>query len=80
MRSNTKGYGGKSHLTDSQNSDTIASSGRELYHLQFLLQMASPKLLDTPSCVVFSSGENLHLTRTTYLTVNFTKLCVYFFT
>jgi hypothetical protein len=30
LRSNTKGYGGKTHYTDSQNSDTTASSGREL--------------------------------------------------
>jgi hypothetical protein len=26
-----------------QNSDTTAPSGRELYHLQFLLQAASPE-------------------------------------
>jgi len=37
-RSNTKGYGGKTHHTDSQNSDTTAPSSRELYHLQFSLQ------------------------------------------
>jgi hypothetical protein len=43
MKSNTKGYGGKTHYTDSQNSDTTASSGRELYHLQFSLQAASPE-------------------------------------
>jgi hypothetical protein len=43
LRSNTKGYGGKTHCTDSQNSDTIAPSGRKLYHLQFSLQGASPK-------------------------------------
>jgi hypothetical protein len=29
--------------TDSQNSDTTACSGRELYHLQFSLQAASPE-------------------------------------
>jgi hypothetical protein len=29
--------------TDSQNSDTTAPSGRELCHLQFLLQVASPE-------------------------------------
>jgi hypothetical protein len=40
---NTKGYGGKTHYTDSQNSDTTAPSGRELYHLQFSLQVASPE-------------------------------------
>jgi hypothetical protein len=43
LRSNTKAYGGKTHYTNSQNSDTIASSGRELYHLQFSLQAASPE-------------------------------------
>jgi hypothetical protein len=43
LRSNTKGYGGKTHVTDSQNSDTSGPSGSELYHLQFSLQAASPK-------------------------------------
>jgi hypothetical protein len=43
LRSNTKGYGGKTHKTDSQNSDTTAPSGRELYHLKFSLQAASPE-------------------------------------
>jgi hypothetical protein len=28
LRSNKKGYGGKTHKTDSQNSDTTAPSGR----------------------------------------------------
>jgi hypothetical protein len=42
LGSNTKVYGGKTHQTDSQNSDTTAPSGRELYHLQFSLQTASP--------------------------------------
>jgi hypothetical protein len=41
LRNNTKGYGGKSHKTDSQNSDITAPSGRELYHLQFSLHAAS---------------------------------------
>jgi hypothetical protein len=35
LRSNIKGYGGKTHLSDSQNSDTNAPSDRELYHFQF---------------------------------------------
>jgi hypothetical protein len=35
------GYGGKTHYIDSQNSDTTAPSGRELY--QFSLQVASPE-------------------------------------
>jgi hypothetical protein len=43
LRGSTKGYGGKSHYTDSQNSDTSAPSGRELYHLQLLLQAVSPE-------------------------------------
>jgi hypothetical protein len=43
LRSSTKGYGGKTHYTNSQNSDTTAPSGRELYHLQFSLQAASPE-------------------------------------
>jgi len=43
LRSNTKGHGGKTHWTDSQNSDTTAPSGWEMYHLQFLFQAASPE-------------------------------------
>jgi hypothetical protein len=43
LRSNTKDYGGKTYHTESQNSDTTAPSGRELYHLQFSLQAASPE-------------------------------------
>jgi hypothetical protein len=43
LRSNRKGYGGKTHYTDSQNSDTTTPSFRELYHLQFSLQEASPE-------------------------------------
>jgi hypothetical protein len=46
-------YGGNTHSTDSQNSDTTASSGRELYRLQFSLQAASPE----------TSGYNLVYTR-----------------
>jgi hypothetical protein len=30
LRSNTKGYGGKTHQNDTQNSNTTAPSGREL--------------------------------------------------
>jgi len=41
LRGNEKGYGDKTHYTDSQNSDTTAPSARELYHLQFSLQAAS---------------------------------------
>jgi hypothetical protein len=43
LRSNTKGYGDKTHYTDSQNIDKTALCGRELYHLQFSLQAASPE-------------------------------------
>jgi hypothetical protein len=43
LRSNTKGYGGKTLQTDSQNTDTTAPSGRELYHLQFSLQADNPE-------------------------------------
>jgi hypothetical protein len=38
-----EGYGGKTHWTDSKNSDTTAPSGRELCYLQFSLQAASPE-------------------------------------
>jgi hypothetical protein len=43
LRRSIKSYGGKTHHTDSQNSDTTAPSGRELYYLQFSLQAASPE-------------------------------------
>jgi hypothetical protein len=43
LRSNTKVSVGKTNYTDSQNSDTTAPSGRQLYHLQFSLQAASPE-------------------------------------
>jgi hypothetical protein len=45
LRSNTKGYGCKTHETDSQNSDTTALYSKELYDLQFSLQTASPETL-----------------------------------
>jgi len=38
-----RGYVGKIHQTDSQNSNTTTYSGRQLYHLQFSLQSASPE-------------------------------------
>jgi hypothetical protein len=43
LRSNTKSCGCKTLQTDSQNIDTTAPSGRELYHLHFSLQAASPE-------------------------------------
>jgi hypothetical protein len=43
LRSNTKDDGSKTHWSDSQNNDTTAPSGRELYHLQFSLHVASPE-------------------------------------
>jgi hypothetical protein len=48
FRSNTKGYSGKTHYTDSQNSDATALSGREMYHLQFSLEVTNPETLDSP--------------------------------
>jgi hypothetical protein len=69
LRSNTKGYGGETHKTDSQNFDTAASSGRKLYHLQFSLQAASPETygyslihhigLKTVTTILFPSIWNL---------------------
>jgi len=41
LKSNTKGYGGKTHYADSQNSDT-----QLLYNLQFSLQVASPETFE----------------------------------
>jgi hypothetical protein len=67
-RSNTKDYGGKTHQTDSQNSDTTAPNGRELYHLQFSLQAVSPEIYgyilvyysDLPLIILsFSYMENM---------------------
>jgi hypothetical protein len=43
LRSNIKGYGCKTYYTDSQNRDTTAPNGRELYYLQFSLHAASPE-------------------------------------
>jgi len=43
LRSNTKGYGGKTHWIDTKKNNTTVHSGRELYHLQFLPQAASPE-------------------------------------
>jgi hypothetical protein len=37
------GYGDKTHYTESQNSYITAPSGREQYHSQFSLQVASPE-------------------------------------
>jgi hypothetical protein len=65
LRSNTKGYGGKTHYADSQNSDTTAPSGRELYHLQFSLQAASPEtfgytLVDGDNSMALDLPSELH--------------------
>jgi hypothetical protein len=43
LRSKTESYGGKTHETDSQTSDTTVPSGRKLYHLQFSLPVTSPE-------------------------------------
>jgi hypothetical protein len=37
------GYRGNTYYTELQNSDATAHNGRELYHLQFSLQEASPE-------------------------------------
>jgi hypothetical protein len=47
LRNNTKGYGGKTHKSDSQNSDTTVPSGRELYHFSSRSKRPVRKLLDT---------------------------------
>jgi len=39
LKGNIKDYGVTIHMTDSQNSDAIAPSGRDLYRLQFSLQV-----------------------------------------
>jgi hypothetical protein len=65
LRSNTKGYGDKTHYTDSQNRDTTALSGRELYHLQFSLQAASPETFGYTLVILKSecgASSYLHLT------------------
>jgi len=58
LRSNIKGYGGKTHYTDSQTSNTTAPSGRDLYHFQFLLQVASP---ETSGYTLVQSKSTYHL-------------------
>jgi hypothetical protein len=73
LRSITKGYGGKTHYTDSQNSDTTASSHRELYHLQFSLQEVSPEIFgyipvhgftaQKTSTRIFNAGKASRLAR-----------------
>jgi len=49
LGSNAKGYGGKTHYTDSQHSDTTAPSGTEL--CIFRSRRPVRKLLDTSSFV-----------------------------
>jgi hypothetical protein len=69
LRSNTtKGYGGKTHKTDSQNSETTAPSGRELYRLQFSLPGGKsgkfwiyPRIYSTLSALYSSYEEVLPL-------------------
>jgi hypothetical protein len=53
LRRNIKGYGGKTHYTDSQNSDTSVPSSRQVKHLQFSLQAASPEIFGYPRVCVF---------------------------
>jgi hypothetical protein len=72
LRSNIKGYGGKTHYTDSQNSDTTAPSGRELYHLQFSLQAASPGTFGYTLVSCTCHRFVVHFTPT----INFTTLTI----
>jgi hypothetical protein len=58
LRRNTEGYGNKTHYTDLQDSDTTAPSGRELYHLQFSLQVASTETFEYTQDHVI---EGMHL-------------------
>jgi hypothetical protein len=64
LRSNTKGYGDRTHWNDSQKSDTTASSGRELYHLQFSLVAASPEtsgyILVILSWILYEEKNSCH--------------------
>jgi hypothetical protein len=59
LRSNIKGYDGQTHLIDSQNSDTTAPSGRELYHLQFSLHAASPETFGYTLVYYYPMLQNL---------------------
>jgi hypothetical protein len=43
LKNNTECYVGQTQENYSQNSDTTAPSGRQLYHLQFSRQAASPE-------------------------------------
>jgi hypothetical protein len=57
LRSNTKGYGGKTHYTDSQNSDTTAPNGGELFHFQFSLQATGPETFGYTLVVKYFDSE-----------------------
>jgi hypothetical protein len=61
LRSNTKGYGGKTHYTDSKKSYITAPNGRELYHFQFLLQAASPETFGYTLVFVALYPNNTHV-------------------
>jgi hypothetical protein len=63
LRSNTKGYGSKTHWTDSQNSDTTAPSGRELYHLQCTLQVVSLETFGNALVLLKASPETEFFTK-----------------
>jgi len=58
LRSNTKGYGGKTHCTDLQNSDIIAASGTELTICNSRSRRPVRKLLVTPSYYFDMSKTN----------------------
>jgi hypothetical protein len=78
LRSNTKAYGGKTRYTDSQNSNTTAPSGRELYNLQFSLQAASPETfgytLVRPYSTRFECVTIIRLIRNTYEEVSLCEM------
>jgi hypothetical protein len=57
LRSNTKGYGGKTHYLVSQNGDTTTSSGRDLYYLQFSLKTVNPGTFGYALLAPIDGGE-----------------------
>jgi len=71
LRSNTKH---KTHYTDSQNSDTSAYSGRELYDLQFSLQEASQ---DTFGYTLVSDMFLTSLTEVLFFTNSFPTIILW---
>jgi hypothetical protein len=71
LRTNTKRYGGKTHYSDSQNSDTTTPTSRDMYNLQFSLQEASPETFGYTLL-----HETLSVINSTLLTVDIIPLCM----